>query len=411
MAKHYKLCARLCVVLSLFTLLAGCYDMHETDDLAYMVALGVDGAEDGQFLYTFQFAMPSRILENNKDENSQSASAESSVTTLTVKAPTFYLALEDTEKSLGKQATFMHLRLIVYAEQLARQGLGEEFMRFMREANLHSNTIFAVSGVSAREYLKSIQPPEKRSPISYYDSVFLSTFKPFLENTKLHKFYYDFAAEGRHAVAAYVGTMEYKDGEGLMLPAAGGDTSDSASKAPLKPKIIGLALFSGTKMVGTADAPETKLYQMITSTFSSSVFTVSDPSDPLRQISARLSYLKDPVYDLKIVNGAPKVGVHLYLTCESLGMPEGQGSGLNTEAYLEAFAAAIKQKTESLLYRTAQEYRADVFGIGKRFRRFFSTWEEWTNYRWDEKYPLSEFQVFVHIRAKTFGGGSHTDIT
>lgn len=393
--------------------LSGCYDMREPDDLAYVIAVGVDAGGDGEYLYTFQYANP---LKFSSSEGGGGGGGEGeqpeSIESITVKASTLFSALGDTENYLSKQTTFMHLRLIVYSEELAQEGIGDEFMEFMRNADLHPNTILAISAVGAQEYLKSVAPPLEANPLKHYDMLFNKTFQAFSPSTTIREFFYDSKAPDRQAVAIYVGVTQNKEVEDLNnlvghIDILGEDDEMMAEGhkqlSDFKTEVLGTAVFRDAAMVGKIGSVQTKFYQMLSGSFSSGIFTIEAPQQPDKRVTARIQLQKDPRFDISIQDGLPKIKVTLYLTGEFLSMPDAGEEAGQTQLYNQRFGELIAQGAKALADKTAQDYQADIFGFGKKFRRFFTTWDEWEAYGWRDKYPKATFEVETEIKIETSG--------
>lgn len=409
----------MCALVVLATLLlSGCFDMREPDDLAYVIAVGVDAGGDGEYLYTFQYANPLKFSgsEGGGGGGGEEGEQPESIASITVKASTLFSALGDTENYLSKQTTFMHLRLIVYSEELAQEGIGDEFMEFMRNADLHPNTILAISAVGAQEYLKSVAPPLEANPLKHYDMLFNKTFQAFSPATTIREFYYDSEAPDRHAVAAYVGVGQNKEVEDLNQMAGHidilGQDDETAPEghkqvSDFKTEVLGMAVFRDAKMVGKVGSVQTKFYQMLSGSFNSGIFTIEAPELPERRVTARIQRQKDPKYEISIEDGKPNVKVTLYLTGEFLSMPNaGEGPG-QTASYNQRYGELITQGARAFAQKTAQSYQADIFGFGKKFRKFFSTWDEWEAFGWNDRYPETGFEVQTDIKIETSGTVFH----
>ncbi len=385
--------------------LTGCFDMHEADDFAYVIALGVDQADAGQCSYTFQYARPMNFAGTGRDKNSdKESSASGSSTEMTVTAPSLLEAIDETEKTLSRKTTFMHLRLMVCAESLARQGLNEELIQFMHNITLSPNTILAVAAETAQHYLRSVRPPMEANPLKHYDLLFREMFGSDLSAVTVRQFCYGAALESHSALAAYVGLSgdENTDATALPLPTEAdlnqknGETRAESQQSDLEAKVIGTALFKDTQMVGSIGVAETKLYRILNGTFSEGVFTMPSPSDPALKVSMRLAQNKAPRYAPSVAGGVPRLDIHLYLTPMASNASQIRSPKLSTNE-AETASSALAQSAEKLLVKTAAQYHTDILRFGMKFRHFFHTWEEWTDYGWDEKYPQSEFKVYVKM--------------
>ena len=98
------------VLLSSF-FLSGCYDYIEPNDLAYVVAVGIDkGTNENLFNYTLQFARPTQISGGSSEEG---GSGEKTIGTVKVEAPSIYSAVNVANHVISKTFTLSHTKIIV----------------------------------------------------------------------------------------------------------------------------------------------------------------------------------------------------------------------------------------------------------------------------------------------------------
>ena len=82
---------RIITLIYLVSLLSGCYDYIEPNDLSYVVAIGIDkGSDETLYNYTLQFARPTQISGGSSEEG---GSGEKTIGTVKVEAPSIYSAV------------------------------------------------------------------------------------------------------------------------------------------------------------------------------------------------------------------------------------------------------------------------------------------------------------------------------
>lgn len=150
-------CVRLLLLILASTLLPGCWNSRELNDLAIVSAIGIDqSAEDGKYQVTFQVVNPSATATNEGASTGQPP-----ITTYTSSDETLFGALRKTSKKASRQLFFAHTQLIIVGEQVAKSGIHSLFDIFERSHELRLNSIVLISRHdSAASILKVLLPIE-----------------------------------------------------------------------------------------------------------------------------------------------------------------------------------------------------------------------------------------------------------
>ena len=112
--KQMKKISIILVLVIMTFVLSGCYDYIESNDLSYVVAIGIDkGKQDSLYDYTLQFARPTQISGGSSEEG---GSGEKTIGTVKVEAPSIYSALNVANHVISKTFTLSHTKIIVISE-------------------------------------------------------------------------------------------------------------------------------------------------------------------------------------------------------------------------------------------------------------------------------------------------------
>ncbi len=84
--------------------LSGCRDLHEPNSIAYVVAVGVDRADSGNYDITIQFAKPVQISGGEEGGGGEGNITEN----ITVEAPAFFPALTIANQLVSKKFDLSH---------------------------------------------------------------------------------------------------------------------------------------------------------------------------------------------------------------------------------------------------------------------------------------------------------------
>ena len=146
-------------------ILSGCTRSVEPNDLAYVVAIGIDTADKPELYdFTLQIANPQAISGGSNQEGGEGG--KETVSNLTITAPNIYSAVNIANHIYSKNVSLAHTKLIVVCEEIARTeglaGLGETIAR---NEEIRPNTYLSVVKKEAKDYLKEIKPTNEVNPV------------------------------------------------------------------------------------------------------------------------------------------------------------------------------------------------------------------------------------------------------
>ena len=144
------------------------YSSLNIDNLAYVVALGIDSTDDNNLQVTFQFSTPVSIESGEKPTpiiNTLTASSISNATNIM-------------NSYLGTPASFSHCKVIVFSEQIAKQGISDEIYTLINDTQVTPASNIVVSKCDAKTYLEQTTPELENLVSKYYE-----TFENSSKNT------------------------------------------------------------------------------------------------------------------------------------------------------------------------------------------------------------------------------------
>ncbi|MCR4435855.1 MAG: Ger(x)C family spore germination protein [Clostridiales bacterium] len=404
------------------TLLSGCYDGKEIDDQTYVIAIGLDKGETNKLRMTLQYAIPLAMGSSGVSGGGGGGGGEGeskSIGSMTLECPSVYSGLNMVNNSVGKQVNLSHAKVMVFSEDLAKDGRMVMLTRAItRGKEFRPNMVVAVSRGSAEDYLKSIKPRQEADPSKYYELKFSGyKYTGFIDQTQLHDFFIKEESTGAQAVAALVGvntknsTKEFSVGESSApqknrpVPFEGDYLAGNLPKVgDIKGEAMGLAVFNGPKMVGELDGEESTHYLMVTGKYGHAYVTFPDPIKKDFYIVVNLKQSRRPTYKIKLVDGKPNIKVEIKLEADYMSIQ----SGINYESeYNDIFERSAEKYLEEgikrLLNRTSAEFHSDIFGFGNQYKSRFLTWDQWKNFQWLDRYKNSTFEVAVDVKVRRTG--------
>jgi len=404
------------VILALFagSMLTGCYDSREIDDMAYVVSLGLDKGKTNELRMTIQIAIPVASGGGGGGEESGGGgeSDESSFIT-TIETPTIFSGLNMANNYISKQINLSHAKLIVISEELAREGVKNYVNGLMRGREFRGNMFVLVSKGKAEEFIKETKPKFEVNPAKYFELNLMSyRYTGFTANTQLINFYLQEKCTCIQPVAVLGGVSRFKSADdfdlkgstylekGKSAPLEGDFTAGEVPRTGMiKSEFMGLAVFDGDKMVGELDGEETSYYLMLTGNYENSFFTIPDPLVENEYIVLSIREGRPPVKKTTMLGDIPHITAKIKLEADILLIQSGMNYEDPKNVYLleEAVEEYIKSGMYELLNKTSKEFKSDIFGFGKAIKGTFLTWQEWIDFKWLKRYENATFDVSVDL--------------
>ncbi|WNS44904.1 Ger(x)C family spore germination protein [Paenibacillus sp. MMS20-IR301] len=355
-----------CLPLLLLTvLLSGCWERKELNELAFVLALGLDKAESG-YKVTMQVVIPSSIT-------SQSAGGAGGggvpVVTYSYKVPTIYESLRKFNLISSRTAYFGHIRVLVLGEELARSGIGEtlDVLKRSREPRMDFYTLVAKQ-TTAESILKVLTPLD-RLPAN---KLFNALDKSYKISARTVAVTLDTLIEDM----LYEGINPVLTGVEVTGDAAAGDKKSNIEQTTPSARLRyeDVAVFRKDKLIGWLDEEETVGYNYITDKVTKNTGHFKDKDGSIVVIEGLQAKTKRKV---KIINGEP----HIYLRAEAFcNVEEVEGADkLDTEGKIRSLEEEsedrIVQRMKDVVEQVNSRYNVDIFGFGRSiYRTSPGTW-------------------------------------
>ena len=432
--KKFKLLGTLIILFAV----TGCYDGNEPNDYAYVVAIGVDKAEDeGEYEISIQFAKPTQISGGGSEEG---GSGGETLGLVTVKAPTVYTGINIANNIVSKRFQLSHTKIVVVSEEIARGGIRGIIDTIVRSNDLRPNMYIAVARESAKEYLASVEPEMEINPVKYYQLIFENEAAEFVPKNVSQNVYFYTESKEREVVLPVVskskedkkksqdkegggesggGKSEGNDAqkENIEIPETGAKSNSMGFEYMLKEYIagnveankknkseaIGMAIFDGDRMVGEMNEIETELYNIINGGFESNYNTFYNDEFPQRPMVMSVRQYRPPAARVRIVNGNPKIFVKISMEGSLISV---EGDVIVEEDiynYEEKIEKYIEDAAVKFLNRTSKEFGTDIMGFGTKARKNFADYSEFLKYEWKDAYKRAEFKVDVDFTIRRTG--------
>lgn len=398
------------LIVSFAVMLAGCRGAsQETDDVAFVTAIGIDQAEEDKIKVTYELMIPRAV--GGIQGVGQEVPGGPTITNSVV-APNMSEARNLLSSSMSRVSNLSHMRSLIIGEALARSGgLGDIISAVKRYREFRGGMFIMIVHGKAEDFMTANKPKLDYLPTKFYESFIKSGDETgYHLRTDVHDFYLRLKNPGGSPYAVYVGTNPLTGEDKPAGPKLPNDPANPylAGKIPKTGKenteFAGTAIFSGTKMVGILDTKETRILAMLQNRLTKSIFTIADPLEPDKHISLFIRNGSKPKINTAMTDGQAVITVNVFLEGEITGIPSGinyEESG-RRELVEEELSQLVKEETEGFIAHT-QELGSDVFGFGYYLRRNFTTYREIREINLAQLYKTAQVDIQVTTKLRRMG--------
>ena len=326
---------------------------------------GFDVGESERIKVTFQFTEP-----NSSGENTSSETAPTIVDT--VEAACIDSAVNLVNTFVSKEVNLSHCKVIVFSEEMARQGISKEIYSLMNKVEVRPDSNIIISTTTAQEYIESVNPSLENLVAKFYEILPRSSeYTGFTTDIHLIDFFNKLESKSEEPIAILgtpVSESNESGGSGGSGSSGGsggsGEGGSSSSTLPANNGIenIGLAVFKNDKLIGKLTKIETLSNLIITNKLKSCRLSIPDPDDQSKAIDFYLTLDTKPQIKVSILNGTPYVNIKVKLN--------GRISSINqiSEEITDERVARIENSAShylqthilNYLYKTAKDYKSDI---------------------------------------------------
>ena len=378
------------ILLILILFVSGCWDKRELNELAIIVAIGIDKIDD-EYLVSAQVAVPSELSSKG------GGPGHSQVTLYKAKGPTVFEAICQLTKSSPRIMYLGHLRMLIIGETLAREGIGDSLDFLARNWEVRWDFYVAIAKDSTAENILNVQTPLENIPGAEMYFTLLNSDKTYANtlSVTLLELLRDLDRTGKQPVLTGVHIM----GD----PKSGSDKSNIDSIKPAaKIEFDGLAILHKDKLVGWLDEKDTKSFNSITNHINKSVATISCPNKG--KVNIEIQQFNSKMKG-KFKNGKPEVDINILLK-GNVGGVECE-LDLNKEETLHAlektFEREVKNAIEKTINKVQKEVDVDIFGFGAAIYHDDPKGWKKVEKNWDEEFSDVKVKVTVNLDIQLIG--------
>ena len=380
------------------------YTSLNIDNLAYVVAIGIDVGKNDVYKVSFQF-----IPRSSEEKSESSTSSNGGKTVInTVEAPSLNTAINLTNSYLARKINLSHCKVIIFSEQVAAYGISKEIYSLINNSQARPSANIIICKNSAERYIKDTNPILENLITKYYE-LFPNSGKytGYIYNATLGDFFNQLVSNTCEPFAILGGInsnmysnnnkISYSNNTGNMKST---ETSFSGLRGS---ENIGVAVFKDDKLVGELNATETLCLSIIKGEVSSFLIHVPNPKDSEKEIDLIIYPSDKRNVTVDIVNGSP------YITFSEKFVGKIYSASKDKE-YLNAEEIKnlsdlsnkyLENILKNYLYKTSATYGSDINDFGRYALSKFLTIDQFNEYDWKNNYKNSTFKVSVDTQVQT----------
>lgn len=379
-------------------LLTGCWDRVEINDIAIVMAVGVDKTDEGDICLSLLVPISKKLSSSGGDNGKGGGGDEAPTLVISESGKDIIDAFRKLQAKLPREILFSHTRVIIIGERLAREGVAGVFDFFSRprQSNLRTDILFTKENID--EVLGG-NPGIERSVAEV------------------------FREEGEMGVGLKIDLKDFinmMNEEGInplgaqlvKIPLTAKTKRDEKTEESKPQKtyfsIRGAAVFQQDKLVGWMNYNEVKGVLWLRDEMKSGVgsLNVNVPEEKgggtigIRILEAKTEL--QPKIDEEELTMSVSVETKAVIYNNSSKMDLSDPKAIyDIEKMAERF---IEERTQIALDKLQQELRCDVLGFGTAvYREYPQEWKEKYKDDWDEVFPELNVEVACKVSLPRVG--------
>ncbi|WP_138750931.1 Ger(x)C family spore germination protein [Paenibacillus sinopodophylli] len=362
-------------------LLTGCWDRKEMDDLALVMASGVDLAEDGQLEVTLQIALPSGISSSSMSI----ANGGKPVFVVSAKGKDGIEAFGRLQQQLSRRINLGHRGVIVIGENYAKHGINQVLDTLLRSPDSRYNSYIVTSyGMTAKEILNSPYSLELIPAIGI-NKVQNNNFSI---SVKSDEFINDLTSNGKTSITGAIRIIN----------------KDSKQKTFLIDKA---AVYQKNTLVGFFSGSELQVFRILKGHFKSANLTeqMTAPSKLFKgTVSLQFTKAKTKII-ATISDGKPALTISLNVTANVLANDTSLdlSKAANLKLIEASFSNIMKKTIMTMVERSQKKFKSDVLDMGNIIHIQHPYYWKTIKHKWETIYTSVPVTIKTKIQIERIG--------
>lgn len=371
------------------------YSSLNIDNLAYVVALGIDSTDDNNLQVTFQFSTPVSIESGEKPNPINN----------TIISPSISNAINIMNSYLGTPISFSHCKVIIFSEQLAKQGISDEIYTLINDTQVTPSSNIVISKCDAKNYLEQTTPELENLVSKYYESFENSSKNTgYIPDATIGDFFNDLTSRTREPYAILGGVnAESRNEENSTTNQDNLKANMTSISGKNGSENFGVAVFREDTLVGELNAFESVAFLNIRNNIDRFLISIQDPENENNLLDIYMTPSNNATIKVNTSNQTPYIKINCKYTGRIYSMT--QNSKYLSPEVLDSISkicnSYLETQFSNYLYKTSRELHSDINSIGNYALKNFFTTKEFEDYSWLENYKNAFFKVNVDSSVKS----------
>lgn len=399
---------RMCVVLILLSspvAMTGCYDRQELEQQAFVSTLGIDKGPNGLIDCTLRISVP---------VNPSGAGAKggmeplASTKPVTVRAHSINEAMVLAGGSIERTITFSHLTLIIFGNELARDGVLTYIQPLIRYQQFRRSVLMSISKTTALDVIQADKPMLDTSIVRVADGMaMVGERSGIIPVCRLHDLASALENPHQSVIAPLYNINDFVKNDDATLPDNDKISYEAGKVLRLGGNPVewmGAAVFKGDKVVDYLNGEDCIYIRMLEGGLYHAKLDLDDPSETGQDISVSLHKERAPQYKISLTN---PVQIHVNLPVDvdvdnvASGIDYAQAG--KRPILEKGLSEQVDQKLHQVLERLLVKDKTDVVPVSKYIRGKFRTYQQFADYPWDEQMKDAKIVVNADVHVRRFG--------
>ncbi|TWI59017.1 Ger(x)C family spore germination protein [Halalkalibacter nanhaiisediminis] len=405
------------VIVLLLPILSGCWDRLDPENMAFVIAIGVDPGPRNDYLFTFALAVPKPVGGGTSGGGSSSGSK--SLAVHTVEGSNITSALLVSQSFIARRLNVSHAKAFIIGEDLARNGIIPIMGEVVRNREFRRSFHVMTTRGKAQTYINNIKPTTETDISLWFeletDPNNMGAMLP--KNSRFHNFTMEIESPGTGAITMQTaprpdiktGTASlpsenyYSEADQLFVGNQEAGHIHRVGEVPVE--FFGSAVYKGDLLTGYLNGAETRVLNMLRGEFTRTTWDFSDPSD--NKLNLSISMNAQDQTKMKVERKNDRILVTFDIAMEgdliSVQSLVDYTTPKNRKKLEEAIQNQLKEQSSNLLNKTLYEWEIDCFEINNDFKSYFSTLKEWQDYHWEEHVKDIEYELNINFKIRRHG--------
>jgi len=373
------------------TFLSGCAGKREINDLALVMAVGIDKVEErDEIEVSIEVARPA---DARGQTGAPSGNTGDPIWSASSTGRTLFEAIRNLSHFSTRRVFWAHNFIIVVNEDVARDGIADILDFFTRNPELRMRTWIAITPEKAKDLISTMTGLEV-IPGEALDKLFrYTTISGVAPKTELMDVQAAYLSDATHPVIARLSLIE----RGVSNKKVG--QSGAIKQVALR----NLGVFKDDKLIGILGDNETRGALPFIEKIDSGVIALPCPREPEKNITTEIRDHKFKVTP-KLENGKPAFDVNVWTTTVVVeaGCPFSIENQNDVRKLEDEINKKITADIKAALKKAQKEYKVDFLELGQRFNNKYPAEWKLVKENWDSTF--ADVRISVNVDAEVKSG-------